>query len=83
MPWIKKHYNHEQVMFIQDTAPAYESKTVQDLLMRELLLFVPRDVWPSSSPDLNHCAYWLWSRVKKVSNNEAHTSIGSLKSAIK
>ena len=81
MPWIKKHCNHEPITFIQDLAPAHGSKTLQDLLMRELSLFVLKDVWPSSFSDLNPCNYWLWSEIEKVSDNDAHTSIGSLKNA--
>ena len=80
MPWIKN---------ITIISELYSSNTrhllmyVQDLLIRELPISVAQDVWPSSSPDLNPCDYWLWSKVEKVSNNDAHTRIGSLKSAIK
>ena len=41
LPWIKKNYDPIKVMFIQDSAPAHGSKTVQKFLKRELLLFVP------------------------------------------
>ena len=83
MPWIKKHYNHERVTFVQGSVPYHGSKTIQDLLLRELPLFVPKDFWSYSSPDLNPCDYRLWCVVEKVSNNDVHTSIGSLKRAIK
>ena len=33
--------------------------------------------------DLNPCDHWFGSEVEKVSNNDAHTSSRSLKSAIK
>ena len=52
LPWIKKNYDPMKVMFIQDSAPAHGSKTVQKFLKRELPLFVPSTIWPSSSPDL-------------------------------
>ena len=44
MPWIKKHYYNEPAMFIQDSGSAHGSKTVQDLLLRELPFFVPKDI---------------------------------------
>ena len=53
----KKILNNERVKFIQDSLPAHEYKIKQDLLMRELPLFVHKDVLPSSSPDLNPCDY--------------------------
>ena len=53
LPWIKKNYDPIKVIFIQDSAPAHRSKTVQKFLKRELPLFVPSTIWPSSLPDLN------------------------------
>ena len=55
-------------MFIHDSAPAHESKTVQAFLKKELPRFVGSNVWLSSSPDLNHCHNLLWRNVEKVSN---------------
>ena len=72
-----------KVMFIQDSAPAHGSKTVQTFLKREIPLFVPSNIWPSSSPDLNPCEYWLWGDVEKVSNFRPHNSVTSLKTSIR
>ena len=49
----------ENVMFVQDSAPAHRAKTVREFLKKQLYFFVRKDVWPSSSPDLNPCDYWL------------------------
>lgn len=83
LPWIKKNYDPMKVMFVQDSAPAHGSKTVQTFLKREIPLFVPSNVWPSSSPDLNPCDYWLWGDVEKVSNSQPHNTVASLKTSIK
>ena len=83
LPWIKKNYDPMKVMFIQDSAPAHGSKTVQKFLKKELPLFVPSTISPSSSPDLNPCDYWLWGDVEKVSNAQPHSSVVSLKTSIR
>ena len=83
LPWIKKNYDPMKVMFIQDSAPAHGSKTVQTFLKRKIPLFVPSNIWPSSSPDLNRCDYWLWGDVEKVSNSQPHNSVASLKTSIR
>jgi hypothetical protein len=83
MPWIRKHYDPKKVMFVQDSAPAHGSKAVQEFLKAELPNFVPKEVWPSSSPDLNPCDFWLWGAVEVKSNAAPHNTIASLKRSIK
>ena len=83
MPWVTRHYDPTQVMFVQDSAPAHGSKTVQDYLQQKMPLFVPKDMWPSSSPDLNPCDFWLWGVIEEDSNAAPHNSVDSLKVAIR
>jgi len=83
MPWIVKFYDPQRVMFVQDSAPAHGSKKVQKYLKEHLPLFVPKETWPSSSPDLNPCDYWMWSVIEKQSNASPHNSIKSLETSIK
>lgn len=54
-PWIKKKYDPKKVMSIQDSCSCV--KTVQKELP---FFFVPSNICPSSSPDLNPCDYLLW-----------------------
>ena len=82
LSWIIGNYDPKHVMFVQDSAPAHGGKTVREFLKKQLPLFVQKDVWPSSSPNLNPCDYWLWSKVEKMSNNKPHNTIESLKSDI-
>ena len=82
LAWIIENYDLKHVMFLQDSAPAHGAKTVRKFLKQLLPLFVWKDVWPSRSPDLNLCDYWLWSAVEKMSNNKPHNTVESLKSDI-
>ncbi|KAF2362962.1 Homeobox domain-like [Trinorchestia longiramus] len=83
MPWIRRNYDPFKVMLVQDSAPAHGAKKVQDFLKENLPLMVPKDIWPSSSPDLNVCDYWLFGVIEEKSNITSHPSVNSLKSAIR
>ena len=43
---------------------------------------VPKDIWPSSSPDLNVCDYWLFGVIEGEPNVTSHPNVNSLKAAI-
>ena len=64
MSWIRRKYDPFKVMLVQDSAPAHRAKKVQDFLKENLPLMVPKDIWPSSSPDLNVCDYWLFGVIE-------------------
>ena len=83
MPWIRRNYDPFKVMLVQDSAPAHGAKKVQDFLKENLPLMVPKDIWPSSSPDLNVCDYWLFGVIEGESNATSHPSVNSLKAAIR
>ena len=53
LPWICRNYDATKVMLVQNSAPAHGAKQVQTYLKENLALFVPKDFWPNSSPDLN------------------------------
>ena len=55
MPGIRRNYDPFKVMLVQDSAPAHGAKKVRDFLKENLPLMVSKDIWPSSSPDLNVC----------------------------
>ena len=82
MPWsknitiIRELYSPKTWRLLIDLKP-------YRICLWEGCLFVPKDVWLSSSPDLNPYDYWLWGQVEKVSNKDLYSSIVSLKSAFK
>ncbi|QQP49227.1 Transposable element tcb2 transposase, partial [Caligus rogercresseyi] len=45
--------------FQQDSAPAHKAKTVQAWLKENVPHFWDPQTWPSNSPDLNPCDYYL------------------------
>ena len=51
--------------------------------MENLPLMVPKDIWPSSSPDLNICDYCLFGVIEGNSNVTSHPSVNSLKASIR
>lgn len=46
LPWIRKHYDASQIMFVQDSTPTYSLKRLQKLLKKELSMFTPKDICP-------------------------------------
>ena len=83
IPWMMKYYDLNKVMMVQDSAPAHASQTVQDILSQKIPLYVPKDIWPSNSPDLNPCDFWMWGVVEQKSNSNAHASVSELTKAIR
>ena len=65
LAWIIENYDSKHVMFVQDSASAHRAKTVREFLKKQLPFFVRKDIWPSSSPDLNPCDYWLKAKLKR------------------
>ena len=70
-------------MLVQDSAPAHASQRVQDFLSQKIPMYVPKDIWPSNSTDLNLCDFWMWGVVEQKSNSTAHASVSDLKKAIR
>lgn len=83
IPWLTRNYDLNKVMLVQDSAPAHASLRVQDFLSRRIPLYVPKDIWPPNSPDLNPCDFWMWGVIEEKSNSHAHASVSDLKKSIK
>ena len=56
-----KNASGEYYIFQQDSAPAHRARDTIALLQRETPAFIPPDVWPPNSPDLNPVDYKIWS----------------------
>ena len=60
-PTIKKVVNHDDWIFVQDSAPSHRSNFVQDFLEKTLKrCFVKCVEWPPSLPDLNYLFIYLF-----------------------
>lgn len=44
--------------------------------------FIGPDEWPSGSPDLSPCDYWLWENLKSQVNKRKVRTLSGLKRAI-
>ena len=73
--WIRRNYDPFKVMLVQDSALAHGAKKLQDFLKDNLPLMVPKYIWPSSSPNLNVCDYWLFGVTSHPSDNSLEAVI--------
>jgi hypothetical protein len=69
--------------FQQDSAPAHTAKKTLELLKFKVPNFWRPNTWPSNSPDLNPCDFYLWGRVEGIACVKPHASVAPLKSSIK
>ena len=83
IPWMKAKANGRPFIFQQDSAPSHTAKKTLKALEEADVDFWSPKIWPSNSPDLNPCDYYLWSRVESEACKTPHGSINSLKKSIK
>ncbi|QQP48772.1 Transposable element tcb1 transposase [Caligus rogercresseyi] len=69
-------------LYQQDGAPAHTSNLVQNWCLENLDMVWSKEFWPSSSPDLNLCDYYLWGILERDTNKRAYNTVDSLKAAI-
>ncbi|QQP40066.1 Transposable element tcb1 transposase, partial [Caligus rogercresseyi] len=58
-----------------------QTDLVQNWRSENLDMFWSKEFWPPSSPDLNHCDYYLWGVLERDTNKRAHNTVDSLKAA--
>ena len=80
IPWITGHYDTTQVMFFLDSAPAHGSRTT---CIRWCCGLFFKDPWPSSSPGLGRCDYWMWGVIEADPDAVTHKSVDELKDVMK
>ena len=61
IPEMKKLGGRNGYVFQQDGATSHTAKVVLDYLEKKVPEFLPPDLWPPSSPDLNPLDYGIWS----------------------
>lgn len=55
----------EFFIFQQDNAPAHRARDTVKLLERETPSFIPPELWPPNSPDLNPVDYKIWGVIQQ------------------
>ena len=68
LPWIKKAARGRTFVWQQDSAPCHTLRISQKWLIEHFYDFVPPDVWPPNSPDLNPMDYFVWGAVERHTN---------------
>jgi len=58
-PWMDSVASGMNFTFQQDSAPAHKAKVVQEWLKASVPHFWDPQTWPSNSPDMNPCDYYL------------------------
>ncbi|GBM66465.1 hypothetical protein AVEN_146293-1 [Araneus ventricosus] len=71
IPALKQRGYVDRIIFMQDGAPPHIGNPVKQLLKRHfgnarIISGHFPTVWPSRSPDLNPCDFWLWGYLKDV-----------------
>lgn len=85
-PFIKEYrerFGHLHLTFQQDGASSHTAHSSVKLLEDENIPFLRPSEWPSGSPDLSPCDYWLWPEIKRRVNRRKVRSLAGLKLAIK
>ena len=72
-------FSGQEWVFQQDSATAHNSKTTEEWLRRNILVFVNAENWPSGSPDLNPLDRKLWAVLKDMACQKNHNNLESLK----
>jgi len=83
LPWSQKHYGNRSWTFQQDWAPAHSARTTISLCKNMFPAIWDKGVWPANSCDLNPLDYSVWGIMEKKACSIQHTSIHSLKLALK
>jgi len=76
---MMRNVSGEFFIFQQDNAPAHRARDTVRLLEQATPAFIPPDLWPPNSPDLNPVDYKIWGVVQeRVYQSRVH-SIDELK----
>ncbi|QQP48981.1 Uncharacterized protein FKW44_009476, partial [Caligus rogercresseyi] len=83
LPWLKANYPEGNYVWTQDGAPSHTSDLCQKFCTANMAHFWPKDMWPSSSPDLNPLDFAVWGELEKKTNRTPHPNVDALKATIR
>lgn len=79
IPWARNTFGSERWTFQQDSAPSHRAIGTQNWLKANVPVLIDRDMWPSSSPDLNPLDFCIWGVLQARACAKKHTSLEALK----
>ena len=71
LPMMRK-VSGEFFIFQQDNAPTHRARDTVRLLKQATPAFIPSDLWPPSSPDLNPVDCKIWGGASSRSESTSH-----------
>ncbi len=83
-PTLNRHYGVDNWVWTQDGAPSHTSDTVQNYITSKLGSkgFLPKTMWPPSSPNLNPLDFFVWTHVEERACSSHYPNIEALKAAV-
>ncbi|GFW54124.1 transposable element tc3 transposase [Trichonephila clavipes] len=76
-----------RIIFMQDGAPPHITRCVKDVLKHHfteerVISRHFRHLWPTRSPDINPCDFWLWGHLKQLVSCDQPKTLPDLKDGI-
>ncbi|QQP41925.1 Uncharacterized protein FKW44_016437 [Caligus rogercresseyi] len=81
--WLKANYHAGNYVWAQDGAPSHTSDLCQKFRTANMVHFWQKDMWLSSSPDLNPLDFAVWDELKRKINRTPHPNVDALKATIR
>ena len=72
---IKKHFGSKNFTFQQDGAPSHTFGKTQACCRANFPSFWSKEMWPSTSPDLNPLDFNIWSILEAEACAKIHNTI--------
>ena len=79
LPWVQEVVGEQGVTLQQDGATSHTANLVQAWCRCNFKGFWEKELWPSSSPDLNPMDLGLWSILETKACRTSHPNLDSLK----
>ena len=86
IPELEEPYDLDDVIWMQDGAPAHYATSVQNFLNEKFSTWIGRRgrvKWPPRSPDLTPCDFALWGTIKENVYHTRPTNLEELKERIR
>ncbi|QQP36795.1 Uncharacterized protein FKW44_021994, partial [Caligus rogercresseyi] len=83
LTWLKANYPEGNYVWTQNGASSHTSDLCQKFCTANMAHFWPKDMLPSSSPDLNPLDFVVWGELDRKINRTPHPNVDALKAPIR
>ncbi|QQP35032.1 Transposable element tcb2 transposase [Caligus rogercresseyi] len=81
--YYKANYPEGNYVWTQNGAPSHTSELCQKFCTANVAHFWSKEMWPSSSPDLNSLDFAVWGELERKTNRTPHPNVDALKATIR